>query len=153
MKLAGASMLLLVLLSCMLQQSSSEMHSMKEFVSSTIDIDDGFQALNLNDIDSEKVSKMAASLADKFIRVHKKFYLPQDGPRNAKNVNTNRRKLLQDGLYAINPMTVSDKGISGKMPASSDSGEHDPHCVRLQSIYALECLFCRSCMPFEPSHF
>ena len=150
MKLAGASMLLLVLLSCMLQQSSSEMHSMKEFVSSTIDIDDAFQALNLNNIDSEKLTNMAASLADKFIRVHNNFYLPHNGPHNAKKFNTNRRKLLQDGLYAINPMAISDKGVTGKMPASSDNGEHDPHCVRLQSIYALECLFCKSCMPFEP---
>ena len=57
---------------------------MKEFVSSTIDIDDVFQALNLNDIDSEKLTNMAASLADKFIRVHKKFYLPHNGPHNAK---------------------------------------------------------------------
>ena len=86
MNLAGASMLLLVLLSCMLQQSSSEMYSMKEFVSSTIDIDDAFQALNLNNIDSEKLTNMAASLADKFIRVHNNFYLPRNGPRNAKKI-------------------------------------------------------------------
>ena len=57
---------------------------MKEFVSSTIDIDDAFQALNLNNIDSEKLTNMAASLADKFIRVHNNFYLPHNGPHNAK---------------------------------------------------------------------
>lgn len=149
MNLAGTSMLLLALLSCTLPQGSSETQSMKEFSSRSIDIEDAFRILDLDDINNEKISDLAASLADKFIRVHN-FYLSQDEPRVAENVNTNRRKLLQDGLYAINPMAVPDMGVTGKMPASSDNGEHDPHCVRLQSIYALECLFCKSCMPFEP---
>ena len=64
---------------------------MKEFVSSTIDIDDAFQALNLNNIDSEKLTNMAASLADKFIRVHNNFYLPHNGPHNAKKFKCETR--------------------------------------------------------------